>query len=205
MHVKSNSSQCPPIVQVKMIVICMEAVQLCCSLNEDMGKEEITCVQYHHKCRSISTLKKMLRAIFETEHTMSVWCPTYLLHKIKEMLEGPKCETTSRTVFRAARGWTDLKGRKIRGCLLLQIKSQLLLRDITAGHDNIHTHLELGLLPAELKIWNTVCGSRKAIIWRTLYIHPKRTPVKSTSVVNGRHYIMINHLCSPMMSAKSMT
>ena len=58
------------------------------------GKEKITFVQYHHKCRSISTLKKMLEAISETEHTMGVWCPTYLLHKIKEMLEVSKYETT---------------------------------------------------------------------------------------------------------------
>ena len=29
---------------------------------EDMDKEEITSVQYHHKCHSISTLKKMLKA-----------------------------------------------------------------------------------------------------------------------------------------------
>ena len=30
---------------------------------KDMGKEEITSVQYHHKCRSIFTLKKMLKSI----------------------------------------------------------------------------------------------------------------------------------------------
>ena len=73
-----------------------------------MGKEEITSMQYHHKCHSISTLKKM--AISETEHTMGVWCPTHLLHKIKEMLEGSKYETTFHTVFKAACRWTDLKG-----------------------------------------------------------------------------------------------
>ena len=43
-----------------------------------MGKEEIISVQYHHKGRSISTLKKMLKAISENEHTMGVWCPAYL-------------------------------------------------------------------------------------------------------------------------------
>ena len=30
---------------------------------KDMGKEEITSVQYRHKCHSIFTLKKMLKAI----------------------------------------------------------------------------------------------------------------------------------------------
>ena len=69
---------------------------------EDMGKAEIISVQYHHKCRSISNLKKMLKALSENEHTMGVCCPAYLLHKIKEMLEGPKYETTFHTVFRAA-------------------------------------------------------------------------------------------------------
>ena len=51
----------------------------------------------------------MFKAISETEHTMGVWCPTHLLHKIKEMLEGSKCGTTFHTVFKAACRWTGLK------------------------------------------------------------------------------------------------
>ena len=81
-----------------------------------MGKEEITSVQYRHKCHSIFTLKKMLNAIkisvSETEHAMGVCCPTCLLHKINEILEGPKYETAFNTVFRAACRWTDLKVSK---------------------------------------------------------------------------------------------
>ena len=89
-----------------------------------MVKEDITSVQYLLKCRSISTLKKMLEAISETEHTMDVWCPTYLRHKIKEMLEGPNYETTSCTVFRAACRWTDLKGSKHLDLWMLAITNK---------------------------------------------------------------------------------
>ena len=81
-----------------------------------MGKEEITSAKYRHKCHSIFTLKKMLKAIkhavSETEHAMGVWCPTCLLHKVKEILEGPKYETAFHTVFRAACRWTVGKGSK---------------------------------------------------------------------------------------------
>ena len=79
---------------------------------------------YRHKCRSISTLKKMLKAKFETEYTMGVWCPTYLLHKIKEMCEGPKYETTFRTVFRTACRWTDLKGSNHQDPWMLAITNK---------------------------------------------------------------------------------
>ena len=43
---------------------------------------------------------------------MGIWFPTYRLHKIKEILEGPKYETAFNIVFRAACRWTDLKGSK---------------------------------------------------------------------------------------------
>ena len=83
---------------------------------KDMGKEEITSAKYRHNCHSIFTLKKMLKAIkhavSETEHAMGVWCPTCLLHNVKEILEGPKYETAFHTVFRAACRWTVVKGSK---------------------------------------------------------------------------------------------
>ena len=108
--------------------------------------------KYHHKCRSISTLKKIVKAISETEHIMGVWRPTYLLHKIKEMLEGPKYKITFHTVFSAACRWTDLKGSKHLDPWMLAITNK---EPVTAeGHHYmscyLHTHLELGMLPAEL-------------------------------------------------------
>ena len=93
-----------------------------------MGKEEITSVQHRHKCHSIFTLKKMLKAIkhsvSETEHVMGVWCHICLLHKIKEILEGPKYETVFSTVFTAACWWTDLKVSKHLDSWMLAITNK---------------------------------------------------------------------------------
>ena len=80
---------------------------------KDMRKELIIFVLYHHKCRSIFTLTKMLKAIknrvSETGHTMGIWCLKYFLYKIKEILEGPNYDTSFHTIFRAAGSWTDMK------------------------------------------------------------------------------------------------
>ena len=80
---------------------------------KDMGKEEITSVQYRHKFHRIFTFKKMLKAIktFSTRnwarHALHVFCT-----RSRKYLEGPKYETAFSTVFRAACRWTDLKGSK---------------------------------------------------------------------------------------------
>ena len=57
-------------------------------------------------------LKVIKHSVSETEHAMGVWCSTYLLHKTKEILEGPKYEISFSTIFRAACKWTDLKASK---------------------------------------------------------------------------------------------
>ena len=115
---------------------------------KDMDKEQITSVQYRHKCRSILTLKKMPKAIkkhltSETVHTLGVWCPTYLLHKINEILEGPKYKTTFPTVFRAACRWTGLKGCKHLDPWMLLITNKepggrLNKKDGLTRYDNSH-------------------------------------------------------------------
>ena len=78
-----------------------------------MGKEEITSVQYRHKCHMIFTLQKMLKAI----KIFSIWnWACHALHvfctRSRKYFEGPKYETAFSTVFRAACRWTDLKGSK---------------------------------------------------------------------------------------------
>ena len=110
-----------------------------------MGKGEITSVQYRRKCHSIFTLKKMLKAIT----TFSIWnwarhgrwCPTCLLHKIKEILEGPKYETAFNTVFKAACRWTDLKGSKHLDSWMLAITNkELFTAEVHHYRSRYHTY-----------------------------------------------------------------
>ena len=80
-----------------------------------MGKEEITPVQYRHKCHSNFTLKKMSKAMKNIRYLkLSTTCAYDALHVFCTtwIFKRPKYETAFRTVFRAACRWTDLKGSK---------------------------------------------------------------------------------------------
>ena len=144
---------------------------------------------------------------YKKHSTMGVWCPIYLLHKINGILEGPMYETTLRALFRAACRWTDLKGSKHLDPWMLAIANND--KDAAEGyHHRSCYHIftfRVGIVTSGVVNLKHGMGSKKTILWRTLYIHPKRTRVKSTSLTNDRHCIMINHLCSPMVSIKSTT
>ena len=61
---------------------------------EDPDKEEITSVQYRHKCHSIFTLKKMLKAIIET---IGIWNWAHHGHMIPYMSSAQDQGSTWRT------------------------------------------------------------------------------------------------------------
>ena len=126
---------------------------------------------------------------------LSTPCPTCLQHKIKELLEGPKYETAFSTVFRAACRWTDLKGSKHLDLWMLAITyKEPFTVEVHHYRSCYHTYtLWVGSVTSWVVISNTAWGSRKTILRRTLYSHPKQTPIKSTSIANDKHCIMMNH------------
>ena len=88
-------------------------------------------------------------------------------------------ETTFRTVFRAVCRWTDLKGSKHLDPWMFATTNKEPDADEGYHHRScyhIYT-LRVGTVTSGVVNQKHGMGSRKTILWRTLYIYPKRTPV----------------------------
>ena len=111
-------------------------------------------------------------------------------------IEGPKYETAFSTVFRAACRWTDLKVSKHLDRWLAITNKELFTVEVHHYRSCYHTYtLWVGSVTSWVVNLKHCLRQQKDNSTKNSlqYSHLKQTPVKSTSITNDKHCIMINH------------